>query len=202
VKDNAKQLEFLPGVMQENIPYAGSLRFRFPRSPFLRVAQESKLRRDAKEFIPQRRSIPSKHSKEPISDTASSSTIDNPPPTAVIDETQLRMVVDVKEKTAALKILALYSRYRHRLEFISRPDRLQHWYKEYNLVSKTLTCSRRYKMLIRGPLPHFMVCLEAFGKHLSKEVLRISAYLQNEDHQRLEDTIEQLANIESVQQIP
>jgi hypothetical protein len=196
VKNNSKQLESIPGVIQEGIPNVSSLYFRFPRSPFLRVAQESKLRRDAKEFIPQRQLLPS---TQPISDTGSSPATDDPPPTAVIDETQLQMVVDVKEKVAALKILALYRRYRRRLEFMSRPDRLQHWYKEYDLVSKTLTCSRRYKMLVRGPLPHLMVCLETFRKHLSKEALRKSAYLQNEDHQPLEDTIEQLANIELVQ---
>lgn len=202
VKDNTKQLEVLPGVTQEDIPNAGSLYFRFPRSPFLHVARESKLRGGAKEFIPQSQSLPSKQkSMEPIPDTASSSAIDDPPPTAVIDETQLQKVVDVKEKMAALKILTLYRRYRRRLEFISRPDRLQHLYKEYNLVSKTLICSRRYKMLFRGPLPHFMVCMEAFGKHLSKETLRISAHLQNEDHQSLEDTMEQLANIELVRMI-
>ena len=202
VKDNAKRLEFLPGVRRQTIPKSGSLYFLFPMSPFLRVAQESRLRWGAKRFIPQRQSLPSKqNSVDPISDTASSSAIDDPRPTAVIDETQLRKAVDSNEKTAALRILTLYRHYRHRLEFNCRPDPLQHWYKQYNVISKTLTCSRRYRMLVRGPLPHVMVCLEAFRKHISKETHRISVYLQNEDHQPLEDTIEQLKNIKLVKRI-
>ncbi|KAG8824181.1 hypothetical protein FRC17_009166 [Serendipita sp. 399] len=95
-----------------------------------------------------------------------------------------------EEHDAALTIQRAYRRYKKRGERITSLDQ---WFYAYTNISPPPTTSRlRYLLTLRGPLPHFMVCLEAYREHLDQKKRNLSDQLQQANHETLKDILARL----------
>ncbi|KAG8794853.1 hypothetical protein FRC16_010327 [Serendipita sp. 398] len=126
--------------------------------------------------------------------------------TTVIDEHQLSQSFSEKDQDAARKIQLFYHRYRRRVAAGAKQSPLDRWFEEYNKecnkecskASVPLRANHRYRAMLRGPLVHFMVCLEAYREHLDQQKRRLSAHAQQTSHEGLEETLARLNKIEGV----
>ncbi|KAG8816942.1 hypothetical protein FRC17_000124 [Serendipita sp. 399] len=80
-----------------------------------------------------------------------------------------------EEHDAALTIQRAYRRYKKRDERITSID---WWFYAYRNISLPPITSRQYLLMLRGPLPHFMVCLAAYRRYLSQQEKSLSYQAQ------------------------
>jgi hypothetical protein len=79
-----------------------------------------------------------------------------------------------------------------------RDSVLDKLYKECVKASKTLKCSPYYMRLFRGPLPHFLVCLEAYRRDLEAKKLKLQVQMRVGEHIDIENTMQKLKAAKSV----
>ncbi|KAG8805019.1 hypothetical protein FRC17_005772, partial [Serendipita sp. 399] len=179
-----------------------SLFYVFSKSPLIRVAQKSKLRVDAPKFVPHRlrkeidSSVPPQATSqvEGIHTEVSVSML-----TTILDESQLTRSYSQKDRAAAVKIATFYLQCRRKFtQRAAETGPLLKWSSKFRDTSKGYEENRRYQMILRGPMPHIMVCLEAYRKHLDSRKMRASEKAELGQHQFLEDILDELDKIEAL----
>ncbi|KAG8805325.1 hypothetical protein FRC17_005563, partial [Serendipita sp. 399] len=116
-----------------------------------------------------------------------------------VDEKVDRVVEDEQvsfnqeDHDAARTIQKAYRKYKQRS---ARTTSLDRWFNQYNKLPPSATTNRRYLAMLRGPLPHFMVCLEAYREHLDQQRRALSDQAQQGNHEMLEETFARLKKID------
>lgn len=188
VKGNNGTISSIPGITQFSFSNEADILAPFSISPLIPSAHRSP---SAHKSIPILQSPPKK------AKGGAESTI-KAPITTLLDDSQLRRTFSEVEHNAAHKIQLFYRNFRYIVEKKSKSSPLSRWYDRCNTASQTLQCARIYIMLLRGPLPHIFVCMDAYGDFLDKKISSTSELLGNEERQSLENTMRQLEELEYV----
>jgi hypothetical protein len=117
--------------------------------------------------------------------------------TEIIQETQEVVYTD-EEHDAAARIQQLYRQFYRRKSSQRKDLVLERFYEECEAASRALECSWYYKCLLRGPLPHFLVCLSAYNKSLTAQKFKLSVLAQRVEHMELEETWEKINHLKLV----
>jgi hypothetical protein len=113
------------------------------------------------------------------------------PFTEAIDESKIKEEYSEKEHLAASKVQRAYRRHRRRTSRVAnRP--VDQWFEDFSDAAKKMNLSGRYIALLRGPLAHFMVCLDAFKADNQKQRSKAMKVLAGKDHRSIEDTMARL----------
>jgi hypothetical protein len=113
------------------------------------------------------------------------------PFTEAIDESKIKEEYSEREHSAASKVQKAYRRHRRRTSRVAnRP--VDQWFEDFSDAAKKLNLSGRYIALLRGPLVHFMVCLDAFKADNQKQRSKAMKVLAGKDHRSIEDTMARL----------
>ncbi|CAG8575551.1 17069_t:CDS:2, partial [Acaulospora colombiana] len=113
------------------------------------------------------------------------------PFTEAIDESQLKEEYSEKEHIAARNIQTTYRHYRRRTGKVAKRP-VDQWFNDFSEATRQFQLPGRYLALLRGPLPHFMVCLDAFKADIQKQRSRAMKNLVDNDHRSIEDTMARL----------
>ena len=96
---------------------------------------------------------------------------------------------------AARRIQLAYRRFRRRISARPRSHALNHWFKECSAIGKLSQCSVAYRVVVRGPLPHLLVCANAFRKKLDAQKTYASDMMHTINHAELEEGMARLHQI-------
>ena len=99
------------------------------------------------------------------------------------------------EHNAAREIQAVYRRFRRRMMGRTKRDPAGHWFSECLAINTSLDLSRSYRMTFLGPLPHFLLCLDAFRKHQEEQKRNATGLVRTVDQRDLKNAIETLTKI-------
>lgn len=179
-----------------NLPFEDtkSLFYTFAASPLIEVAQHSTLRANAVEFHP--RILPASDSaqqQDTVSSTAADTSNAMSGPTLTIDEAKLSQSFNQDHQVAATRIQKLYRQYRQHVLAATKATALDTWFAQYEKVAHSSTV--RYRVRLCGPLPHFMVCVEAYKRQLDRQKRQLSERAQQVKHDELEDTMERITRL-------
>ena len=200
VREGNSEPAYAPeGVKQRVFRDTFTLFLAYAASPLVKVALKSKLRASAKPFVPQ---ILRSTSLQPEGDTISVNHVQDPSqaetqhlPTKFLDVSNLEDPFTDNERDAARKIQAFYRRFSRRMKSRSKPDPVEHWFKECLAISVSLQLSRPYRATFLGPFPHFLLCVDAFRRHQENQRIYASKHARIVDQSNLENATEQLAKI-------
>lgn len=137
----------------------------FAASPLVSVVTKSKLRAAAAPFIPRwrKREIAmqsSNSSEEPVA-------TQRPVLDSIIPIQTLQAGHSELEIASTIRIQALYRRYRRRVESAKNADpAFVRRFEECFALYQSLKGSSRYRKMVLGPLPHLLVCLDAYIHHI------------------------------------
>lgn len=190
-------------VPQRHFSDVDSLFHLFITSPLVQLVHKARLNPEAKPFIPA--SAPSLQALTPASLTKQT------PGTAIrtlnptlgklytetMEESHLQRDYTEKEEAAAKTIQDAYRRYQRTCCNLSGADDsvvLGQLFKFYNGEMKHSQLSRRYLGVLRGPLLHFLYCLEAFKPELAR-LKAIAKKALNGDHRSLEAALSKMNEI-------
>lgn len=190
------------GVIRHPFAHPGTLFYALDSSPLLSIRRDPRVRIESKPAAPGTNSQevpigPSIDSVQSEEISLSNIPVERPQMDAV-QESQLHTEFTEKERQAAHRIQKCYRRYIRRKTAQPSDPLLEKLSKECLSVSQGLKCSENYRRLFRGPLPHFLVCLEGFKKALAAKKLKLSVLTLNVAHTELEDALQKLNSIKLV----
>jgi hypothetical protein len=211
VKAGSSSTSRIRDVSQREFESPQSLFHEVITSPLVRLAPKFKLRPTAQEFIPRNASShvahPSLSSKVTISpnDTNSVSTQKVPDDshakvfTESIEEDHLKDSYTEEEEIAATIIQAGYRKYRRKHSdvppiYIHDKFAVDKWFKLFSAIQDATPLSRYYLAILRGPLPHFMICLEAYRMEIARWKANAKRALTG-DHRSIEDALARMGEI-------
>jgi hypothetical protein len=200
-ESNLEHIEAPSGVQQRTFRTPFTLFLAYATSPLVMVAPKSTLRATAEEFVPQiLRRVGQKPENEVIEDSGLQST--NEPehqrqPTVFLDESNLEDPFNENERDAVRTIETWYLRLRQRISSQSNPSPLDHWFNECHsmIMNKSLGCSRPYRATFLGPLPHLLLCIDAFRRHTEEQRIQASKLARTVDPSNMEGAMERLGDI-------
>lgn len=200
------------GVPQESFHSTEALFHCFITSPLVNVGKKSKLRPTAKEFVPGNPSTravvdhKTSTSSKPEGGAGDASTGKAPVPsqeilfTESMDESHLKESYTKEEVQAVNTIKIAYMRYRkrHRAESVT-PNReaVEKWFKRFSNLQNSRHISKRYLAILRGPLSHFMICLDAYRVEVAQQKVNAKRTLTG-DHRLLEEALSRMSDIKYV----
>jgi hypothetical protein len=97
---------------------------------------------------------------------------------------------------AARRIQLAYRRFRRRISARPRSHALNHWFKEYSTIGRLSQCSVAYRVVVLGPLPHLLVCANAFRRKLDEQKTHASKMMHTVNHVELEEAMARLHQIQ------
>jgi hypothetical protein len=208
VKAGSVGVSSIRGVTQRKFESPQSLFHEVITSPLVRLAPKFKLRPTAKEFVPKTANASSHMAHAPLisSNNANSVSTQNGPTdlhpkvfTESIEEDHLKDSYTEEEETAATTIQAGYRKYRRRhsdVPPIYIPDKfaVDKWFKLFSALRDVTQISRYYLAILRGPLPHFMICLDAYRMEIARWKLNAKKALTG-DHRSIEDALARMSEI-------
>ena len=198
---NPEHIEAPPGVQRRAFQTPSTLFLAYATSPLVAVATKSTLRATATEFVPQiLRRASQKSDNEVVEDGCVQSTHEQEhqrQPTVFLDESNLEDPFNENERDAVRTIETWYLRLRQRISSQSNPSPLDRWFNECHsvIMSKSLGCSRPYRATFLGPLPHLLLCMDAFRRHMEERRNQASKLARTVDTSNLEGATERLSDI-------
>lgn len=191
------------GVLQHPFSNTRALFFALESSPLLSIRRGPKPRIDAKSTMQQDTSqllVPVGQSIDSIQaeDVVLSTLPEERPREEVIEESHLQTTFTEDQHLAASLIQKTFRRFSCRKSSQPSDPSLDKFYQECLTVSRSLECSPHYKYLVRGPLPHFLVCLAAFKKALEGQKFKQTVLAQKVEHTELEEAWAKLNKIKLV----
>lgn len=96
---------------------------------------------------------------------------------------------------AACRIQNAYRRFRRRVSTRSKSHALIHWFREYSAIRTLSHCPVTYRQVVLGPLPHLLVCANAFRKRLEEQKNHAWQMVRTVNHAGLEDAMDRLHHI-------
>jgi hypothetical protein len=200
-ESNPEYIEAPLGVQQRAFQTPSTLFLAYSTSPLVTVAPKSTLRATANEFVPQiLRRVGQKPDNEVVRDSGVQSTHEpehQRQPTVFLDELNLEDPFNENERAAVRTIEIWYLRLRQRISNQSNPSPLDRWFNECHsmIMNKSLGCSRPYRATFLGPLPHLLLCIDAFRRHTEEQRIQASRLARTVDPSNLEGAMERLGDI-------
>jgi hypothetical protein len=104
-----------------------------------------------------------------------------------------------EEKLAVRVIETAYVRRRRRRRvepprYITDKFALDKWFKLFNALQDIPQVSRYYLGILRGPLPHLMICLDAYRMEIAKQMSHAKKAFTG-DHRSIEDALARMSEI-------
>jgi hypothetical protein len=200
-ESNLEPTEVPPGVQRRAFKTPFALFLAYATSPLVTVAPKSTLRATANEFVPQiLRRVDQKPENEIIEGSHVQGTHEpehQRQPTVFLDESNLEDPFSENERDAVRTIETWYLRLCQRISSRSNPSPLDRWFNECHSVvmRKSAGFLRPYRATFLGPLPHLLLCIDAFRRHTEEQRFQASKIARTVDPSNLEGAMERLGNI-------
>ena len=200
-ESNPEHTEAPPGVQLRAFRTPFALFLAYATSPLVTVAPKSTLRATANEFVPQ---ILRRAGQKPDNEIIEGSCVQGThepehqrQPTVFLDESNLEDPFNENERDAVRTIETWYLRLCQRISSLSNPSPLDRWFNECHSVvmGKSVGFLRSYRATFLGPLPHLLICIDAFRRHTEEQRCQASKMARTVDPSNLEGAMERLGDI-------